>query len=127
MIGAMLTARIALVRQMQAQTGDIQYPNQLGTRTLGPTYLRYPSLKRSSCVPLRHWRREAAAASPLDWHSLPQRFPQNLLHPVIPSAPWRSPYDCSLPSLIGFDDEELNPSLQKGPLLRWPGGAEYHR
>jgi len=76
-------------------------------------------------IPIR--KNMAMAASPLDWHSSPQRFPQNLLYPVIPSAPWRSPYDCSLPSLIGFDDEEMNPSLQKDPLLRWPGGAEYHR
>ena len=69
----------------------------------------------------------AMVASPLDWYSSPQRFLQNLLHPVIPSAPWRSPYDCSLPSLIGFDNEEMNPSLQKDSLLRWPDGAESHR
>jgi hypothetical protein len=70
---------------------------------------------------------EAAAASPTNWQSSPQRFPQSLLNPVIPSAPWRSPYDCSLPSLIGFDDEEVDPSLRKDLLLRWPGGAESHR
>ena len=69
----------------------------------------------------------AVAASPLDWYSSPQRFLQDLLHPVIPSAPWRSPYDCSLPSLIGFDNEEMDPSLQKDPLLRWPDRAESHR
>jgi len=66
-------------------------------------------------------------ASPLNWQSSHRRFLQNLLNPVIPSAPGRSPYDCSLPSLIGFDDEEVNPSLQKDSLLRWPGGAESHR
>ncbi len=69
----------------------------------------------------------AVAASPLNWYSSQRRFLQNFLNPVIPSAPGRSPYDCSLPSLIGFDDEEVNLSLQKGSFLRWPGGAESHR
>ena len=68
----------------------------------------------------------AMAASPTNGYPSQQRCPQDLLDPVIPSAPWRSPYDCSLPSLIGFDNEEMNPSLQKDPLLRWPGGAESH-
>ena len=68
----------------------------------------------------------AMAASPMNWHSSPQRFLQTLLHPVISSAPWRPPYDCSLPSLIGFDDEEMDPSLRKDSPLRWPDGAESH-
>ena len=81
---------------------------------------------------LRPWvvrdvRNRAVAASPLNWHSSHRRFHHSLLHSVIPSAPGRSPYDCSLPSLIGFDDEEVNRSLQKGSFLRWPGGAGSHR